>query len=63
MMVFIYFRVCKALQSILTILDDLPLTDPTNQELFDKLETVRAKVKQVRNYSGHEKIPHDKCSL
>lgn len=46
----VYFRVCKVLQGILTTLDDLPLTDPTNQELFDKLETVRAKVKQVRNY-------------
>lgn len=48
------FRVCKVLQGILATLDDLPLTDPTNQELFDKLEMVRAKVKQVRNYPGQE---------
>nr|XP_011433839.3 protein LTO1 homolog [Crassostrea gigas]XP_034332594.1 protein LTO1 homolog [Crassostrea gigas] len=42
-------RVCKVLQGILATLDDLPLTDPTNQELFDKLEMVRAKVKQVNS--------------
>lgn len=48
------FRVCKVLQGILATLDDLPLRDPTNQELFDKLEAVRAKVKQVRNYPGQE---------
>lgn len=32
----------------MTAIEELPASDPTNQELFDKLDKVRAKVKQVR---------------
>ncbi|XP_062586253.1 protein LTO1 homolog [Saccostrea cucullata] len=42
-------RVCKVLQGVLRLLEELPLIDPTNQELFDKLEKIRAKIKQVNS--------------
>ncbi|XP_056015996.1 protein LTO1 homolog [Ostrea edulis] len=42
-------RVCKVLQSVVRLVDTMPLSDPTNQELFDKLEQVRAKIKQVNS--------------
>ncbi|XP_078322439.1 protein LTO1 homolog [Crassostrea virginica] len=42
-------RVCKALEGIMTAIEELPASDPTNQELFDKLDKVRAKVKQVNS--------------
>ncbi|XP_061176500.1 protein LTO1 homolog [Saccostrea echinata] len=42
-------RVCKVLQGVIKLIEELPLFDPTNEELFDKLEKIRAKIKQVNS--------------
>lgn len=41
------FRVIKVLQQLLNLTETFPLTDPMHQQMFEQLQAVRAKYKQV----------------
>ena len=42
-----YYRVCNVLQTIMKMSENLKYDDPTDQKLFDDIEKIRAKFKQV----------------
>ena len=47
----VYYRVCNVLQTIMKMSENLKYDDPTDQKLFDDIEKIRAKFKQV-NYAS-----------